>query len=370
MCWSISYVKRSSSWPRLRLVEANDQPANRLVLQPNLAGTGGRFAGELDTLGMAILDQTTAPRREQLRHPGGTAGARADNLLTRLVHHHTVPAPAAQRPTVRRTMLASRRHGTPAARHRRWRRGRHRRRRRRRRWWGVGGGTSAGAGWRVAPAGEAAGPGPARNARPAAGGAVDPPDRWAATLTAQRRATCAMSSRCSCGWWSSTKVRWSGSAVRPVRRPAGSRTSSPRCTTPAPNRCVSGPPARPISTMPPPWWPEGPDQPYGTTDADNLGPLCGPQPDPPTGRLATGADRRRTAHLDPHPHRPDHHHRPGHLATGRLAAPLPPPRLPPPTRTPPPPAPDHRPAPAPAPAPLAGGPATPDDRDDDRPVTG
>jgi hypothetical protein len=24
-----------------------------------------------------------------------------------------------------------------------------------------------------------------------------------------------------------------------------------------------------------PWWPDGPDQPYGTTDTDNLGPLCG-----------------------------------------------------------------------------------------------
>jgi hypothetical protein len=70
-------------------VEASDQPANRLVIQPNLAGTGGRFAGELDTLGLAILDQTTAPRRDQRNHPGGMAGARADNLLTHLTHHHT-----------------------------------------------------------------------------------------------------------------------------------------------------------------------------------------------------------------------------------------------------------------------------------------
>jgi hypothetical protein len=72
-----------------------DTPANSLWLQPNLAGTGGRFGGELDTLALAILDAATAPDRSQLHHPEGVAGARADNLLTRLTHPNTAAADAA-----------------------------------------------------------------------------------------------------------------------------------------------------------------------------------------------------------------------------------------------------------------------------------
>jgi hypothetical protein len=64
--------------------QATDTPTNQLYLQPNLSRTGGRFGGELDTVGLAILDEATAPRRDQLHHPGGLAGARAHNLLTRL----------------------------------------------------------------------------------------------------------------------------------------------------------------------------------------------------------------------------------------------------------------------------------------------
>jgi hypothetical protein len=59
---------------------------NRLAIQPRLDGTGGSFHGEADAVGLAILDDATAPRRDQLDHPGGIAGARADNLLTRLAH--------------------------------------------------------------------------------------------------------------------------------------------------------------------------------------------------------------------------------------------------------------------------------------------
>ncbi len=61
--------------------------SNSLWLQPNLLATGGRFGGELDAAGLAILDAATAPTREQLHHPDSTAGARADNLLTRLLDH-------------------------------------------------------------------------------------------------------------------------------------------------------------------------------------------------------------------------------------------------------------------------------------------
>jgi hypothetical protein len=57
---------------------------NRLTLQPWLDGTGGVLHGELDAIGLSIVDAATAPDRDQLDHPGGTAGARADNLLHRL----------------------------------------------------------------------------------------------------------------------------------------------------------------------------------------------------------------------------------------------------------------------------------------------
>jgi hypothetical protein len=59
---------------------------NRLAIQPRLDGTGGTFHGEADAVGLAILDDATAPTRDQLDHPGGIAGARADNLLGRLTH--------------------------------------------------------------------------------------------------------------------------------------------------------------------------------------------------------------------------------------------------------------------------------------------
>jgi hypothetical protein len=70
------------------LAPETDEPEarNYLHLQPRLDGTGGRFSGELDAVGLAIVDDATAPTRRQLDHPGGIGGARADNLLTRLTH--------------------------------------------------------------------------------------------------------------------------------------------------------------------------------------------------------------------------------------------------------------------------------------------
>jgi hypothetical protein len=67
--------------------EVDELPArNHLHLQPRLDGTGGRISGELDAVSLAIVDDATAPTRGQLDHPGSAGGARADNLLTRLTH--------------------------------------------------------------------------------------------------------------------------------------------------------------------------------------------------------------------------------------------------------------------------------------------
>jgi hypothetical protein len=79
-------------WTAQLAPDADDRPAaNRLVLQPRLDGTGGTVAGEYDAVGLALLDDATAPTRAQLDHPGGVGGAWADNLLTRLTH--TCPPP-------------------------------------------------------------------------------------------------------------------------------------------------------------------------------------------------------------------------------------------------------------------------------------
>jgi hypothetical protein len=68
-------------------LDAHERGINRhLHLQPNLERTGGRFSGETDAVGLALLDEATAPTRRQLDHPGGLGGARHDNLLGRLAH--------------------------------------------------------------------------------------------------------------------------------------------------------------------------------------------------------------------------------------------------------------------------------------------
>jgi hypothetical protein len=84
----ISQVQRAIVEWSAELTPATDEPParNSLHLQPRLDGTGGRISGELDAVGLAIVDDATAPTRGQLDHPAGTGGARADNLLTRLTH--------------------------------------------------------------------------------------------------------------------------------------------------------------------------------------------------------------------------------------------------------------------------------------------
>jgi hypothetical protein len=84
----ISQVQRAIAEWAAELTPDPDEPPARsfLHLQPRLDGTGGRISGELDAVGLAIVDDATAPTRAQLDHPGGTGGARADNLLTRLTH--------------------------------------------------------------------------------------------------------------------------------------------------------------------------------------------------------------------------------------------------------------------------------------------
>jgi hypothetical protein len=57
-----------------------------LVLQPRLDGAGGRFWGEEDAYGFAVLDAATEPSRDQRDDAGR---ARADNLQAWL--HHTCP---------------------------------------------------------------------------------------------------------------------------------------------------------------------------------------------------------------------------------------------------------------------------------------
>jgi hypothetical protein len=84
----IRQLQRAIAEWTAELTPAIDEPEarNYLHLQPRLDGTGGKVSGELDAVGLAIVDDATAPTRAQLDHPSGAGGARADNLLTRLTH--------------------------------------------------------------------------------------------------------------------------------------------------------------------------------------------------------------------------------------------------------------------------------------------
>jgi hypothetical protein len=84
----VDQVRRAiAEWTAELTPDLDEPPArNHLHLQPRLDGTGGRLSGELDAVGLAIVDDATAPTRAQLDHPSGTGGARADNLLSRLTH--------------------------------------------------------------------------------------------------------------------------------------------------------------------------------------------------------------------------------------------------------------------------------------------
>jgi hypothetical protein len=70
-----------------QLADPDDAPPSPFLhLQPRLDGTGGTVSGELDAAGLALLDAATAPSRGQLDHPGGVGAVRAGNLLDRLAH--------------------------------------------------------------------------------------------------------------------------------------------------------------------------------------------------------------------------------------------------------------------------------------------
>jgi hypothetical protein len=252
--------------------EATETPTNQLYLQPNLSRTGGRFGGELDTLGLAILDEATAPNRDQLRHPGRSAGARAHNLLTRLTHPDTA-ADAADGET---------RADAPD---------------------GAAGGAGATADAADAPdAPDAAAEGGAEastvSPRGVQAGGLLPPVKLlvrvqletlgqlpAEVLTRLTGGHLKLSSQAARylldqqGAQLRVVVVDQGEAVgvgRQTRVPPGwladiIAAAHDTCTEPLCER-----PARQAHLdHATPWWPDGPDRPYGTTDADNLGPLCG-----------------------------------------------------------------------------------------------
>jgi hypothetical protein len=84
----VKRIERAIVEWRAELEPPDEEPSERSIMhvQPRLDRTGGRFSGELDAVGLAIVDDATSPRRDQLDHPGGVGGARADNLLARLTH--------------------------------------------------------------------------------------------------------------------------------------------------------------------------------------------------------------------------------------------------------------------------------------------
>lgn len=69
-----------------RVADAEQDAHHRrhLWLQPHLDGSGGRFGGELDATGLALLEAATAPPEDLRSSPGGMGAARADVLLARL----------------------------------------------------------------------------------------------------------------------------------------------------------------------------------------------------------------------------------------------------------------------------------------------
>jgi hypothetical protein len=69
-----------------------------LAIQPRLDGTGGAFTGELDAVGLALLDATTAPTSAQIAVAGGVGPARADLLLARLAGTAVATRSAADAP--------------------------------------------------------------------------------------------------------------------------------------------------------------------------------------------------------------------------------------------------------------------------------
>lgn len=78
---------------RLARAEQDAHDRRHLWLQPHLDGGGGRFGGELDAAGMALLELATAPPDDLRSLPGGMGAARAEVLLARLAGAGTAGGP-------------------------------------------------------------------------------------------------------------------------------------------------------------------------------------------------------------------------------------------------------------------------------------
>jgi hypothetical protein len=300
-------------------VEESETITNSLYLQPNLSRTGGRFAGEYDAAGMAILDAATAPSRDQLAHPNGTRGARADNLLARLTHDcagtDTSAAPDSDRTdpsepdadAARRAEPAGDDAGAPAAADQP----------------GVPASDADPADTAAGAGGAGAGVGGQRPSRVQAGGLLPPVKLLARVqletlgalpadlLTHLTGGQLKLSSQAARSLLDERGVELrlvvvdQGEVVgvgRQSRLPPGwmrdiALAVHDTCTEPLCER-----PARSAHLdHATPWWPNGPDGPYGTTDTDNIGPLCGTtnQTKETTGwqAIQTGDGRRTWTHV-------------------------------------------------------------------------
>jgi hypothetical protein len=245
-----------TAWKAELHPEPADVPSrNRLTLQPHLDGTGGQGYLDLDATGLAILDETTHPHPDQLDHPGGHAAARADNLLTRLTHtcHPDTTAEAAATDGAEGTPQGANAEGTAA------------------REGDVGG-------W------EATLPPPKLLLRAELSDLLDtdrlPTDLLTRLVGGKLRLTTDAARRlCDTrGVELRTIIVDHGTVVgvgRATRRPPGWLTDivaalHDTCTGPLCDRPARG--AQLDHAVP--WSPTAPDQPYGTTDVDNVGPLC------------------------------------------------------------------------------------------------
>jgi hypothetical protein len=236
-----------------------------LALQPRLDGTGGRFNGDLDASGLALLDAATTPPRELLDQPGGYGAARADTLLARLAggcthghpgddpdldqsdHDHDRDDDDATAAPVPEALEVSTSTGTPP-------------------WWD-----------RLPPPKLLVrlqfdtlldGSVPAELLTDLVGGRLKLTAPAARRLLDERgallRTIVVDDTGAVLGVGRATRKppRWLDDVVLAVH----DTCTGPGCDRPA----RSGQLDHAI-----PWWPTGTDQPFGRTDADNVGPLCG-----------------------------------------------------------------------------------------------
>lgn len=70
----------------LEVRERSASAARYFALQPTLDGSGGKVSGFFDTAGLALLDEATAPRPNQRSDQRSLGQLRADNLLERVAH--------------------------------------------------------------------------------------------------------------------------------------------------------------------------------------------------------------------------------------------------------------------------------------------